>query len=122
MPAIPPVLLKRLYVKGSLRAQGDGFSLDLKNIIAPGTILGFKGLELNGVPLPPEQVTVVQPDDRPRAATEISADQPLQFPLGATFTLRVKGTPLGAGDHRLKVHVVVQDVGPLEIPVADRVE
>jgi hydroxymethylglutaryl-CoA reductase (NADPH) len=120
MPAIPPVLLKKLYVKGSLRAEGDGFALDLKNTIAPGTIQGFRGLELDGAPVDLAQVSVVQPDGQARPAAEISAEAPLQFPLGATFTLRVAGTPLGSGDHRLKVRVVVQDVGPLEIPVADR--
>ncbi|HEC33714.1 MAG TPA: hypothetical protein ENI37_03235, partial [Chloroflexi bacterium] len=61
MPAIPPVLLKKLYVKGSLRAEGDGFALDLKNSIAPGTILGFKGLELDGAPVELAQVAIVRP-------------------------------------------------------------
>ncbi|HIE38280.1 MAG TPA: hypothetical protein EYH30_08955 [Anaerolineales bacterium] len=120
MPAIPPVLLKKLYVKGSLRAEEDGFALDLKNTIAPGTIQGFRGLELDGAPVDLAQVTVVQPDGPARPAGEISAEAPIQFPLGATFTLRVTGASLKPGDHRLKIRVVVQEVGPLEIPVTDR--
>jgi len=31
MPAIPPFVLKKLYVKGSLHAEDNGFALDLKN-------------------------------------------------------------------------------------------
>ncbi len=120
MPAIPPVILKRLYVKGSLKPEGDGFSLALKNTIAPGTILGIEGLELDGQPIPPEQVTVTVEGEE-RTATSITADAPLSFSLGATFALRVAGVPLESGRHKLKIRVVVQDVGSLEIPVADRV-
>jgi hypothetical protein len=121
MPAIPPIVLKKLYVKRSLRIEDEGFALDLTNSIAPGTILGLKGLELDGAPVELARVTVLSAG-RVRPAGDISADAPLQFPLGATFTLQVAGTPLKPGDHRLKIRVVVQDVGPLEIPVADRVD
>lgn len=121
MPAIPPVLLKKLYVKGSLRAEGGGFALDLKNTIAPGVILEFQGLALDGAQVDLDRVTVVHPEGEARPASQISAESPLQFPLGATFTLRVDGTALEPGSHKLKIRVVVQDVGPLEIPVTDRV-
>jgi len=120
MPAIPPFVLKKLYVRGSLRAEGDGFALDLCNSIAPGAILGLAGLELDGAPVPPGQVTVVQPDGQALSAEDISPTAPLRFPLGATLTLQVAGLPLGPGDHKVSVRVIVQDVGPLEIPVADK--
>ncbi len=120
MPAIPPVILKKLYVKGSLRPEGDGFSLTLKNTIAPGTILEFKGLELDGQPVPLERTAVVVGTEE-RAATAIAPDAPLAFSLGAEFTLRVAGVPLEPGPHTLRIRVVVQDVGPLEIPVSDQV-
>jgi len=120
MPAIPPVILKKLYVKRSLKPEGDGFSLSLKNTVAPGTILGLEGLELDGRAVPLGNVTVVV-EGQERPAASITADDPLSFSLGATFTLRVREIPLEAGAHKLKIRVVVQDVGPLEIPVADRV-
>lgn len=119
MPAIPPVILKKLYVKGSLRAEGDGFVLSLQNNIAPGVIQGFKGLTLDGKAVPLEQVSIVQPDGAVVPAGSISEQSPVLFPLGATVTLRVSGTPLPAGNHQLGIRVVVKDVGPLEIPVAD---
>ncbi|HEY75068.1 MAG TPA: hypothetical protein G4O00_02660 [Thermoflexia bacterium] len=120
MPTIPPVILKRLYVKGSLKPEEDGLSLALKNTIAPGTIVRFEGLELDGQPIPLERVTVVVEGEE-RAATSITADDPLSFSLGTTFTLHVTGVPLESGQHKMKIRVVVQDVGLLEIPVVDRV-
>jgi len=121
MPAIPPFVLKKLYVKGSLRQEGDGFALELQNTIAPGVILGLAGLELDGAPIELAQVAVLQPNGEAYPASAIAPAAPLQFPLGATFTLRVDGVPLDPGEHRLTIRVLVQDVGPLEIPVSDRI-
>lgn len=121
MPAIPPILLKKLYAPRSLRVEGDGFALDLTNPIAPGTITAFKGLEVDGSAAPLEGATVISSEGESRAVASISAQSPLLFPLGATVILRVEGVPLTPGPHSLKIRVVVQDVGPLEIPVSDEV-
>jgi len=122
MPAIPPFVLQKLYVKGSLRAEGDGFALDLKNVIAPGTISAFTGLDLDGQPVDPVQITLVPSGGNPRAAGQVSSQAPLQFPLSATVTLRVDGATLVPGPHELVIHVIVQEVGPLDIPVSDTLE
>ncbi len=121
MPAIPPVLLKKLYVKGSLRAEGSAFALELQNTIAPATILGLQALELDGVPVPLQQVEIVEAGGEPRAARDVAANAALSFPLGETLTLRVAGLTLQPGEHCLRVRVVVRDVGALDIPVVDQV-
>ncbi|MGQ9717074.1 MAG: hypothetical protein ACUVR6_05165 [Anaerolineae bacterium] len=119
MPAIPPAILKKLYVKGSLRAEGDGFVLSLQNPIGSGVIQGFRGLTLDGKAVPLEQVSIVQPDGTVVPAGAISEQNPLLFAMGATLTLQVGGVPLNPGNHQLGIRVVVKDVGPLEIPIAD---
>lgn len=122
MPAIPPFILKKLYVKNSLQPQEDGFVLSLQNVIAPGTILGFRGLELDGQAVDLSAVRIVPEEGESRPAKEITAEAPLAFPKGATFTLHVQGVSLTEGAHTLKLHVLVGDVGPVEIPVRDNVE
>ena len=119
MPAIPPFVLKKLYVNGSLRAKDDGFALDLKNVIAPGTIVAFTGLELDGRAIEPTQVALVPLNGNSRSAGEISRQGPLLFPVSATVTLRVSGETLAPGSHQLVIHVVVQEVGPINIPISD---
>ena len=120
MPAIPPFVLKKLYVKGSLQSSDDGFALELKNVIAPGTIVTFAGLELDGQAIDPAQVTLVPPGGTPRSPGEISTQAPLLFPINATITLHVTGTTLAPGSHELVIHVVAQEVGMLDIPISDR--
>lgn len=119
MPAIPPFVLKKLYVKGSLRAEGDGFAFDIKNTIAPATIAAFTGLDVDGQAMDPAQVTLVPPGGNPRPMSEVSNQSPLHFSIGATVTLRVAGKTLEPGPHEFIIHVVVQEVGPLDIPVSD---
>jgi len=119
MPVIPPFVLKKLYVKGSLRVEGDGFALDLKNSIAPGTITAFNGLDVDGQALDPALVTLVPPSGKPRTTAEVSAQVPLLFPVNASVTVHVRSMQLEPGPHTLVVHVVVQEVGPLAIPISD---
>ena len=119
MPAIPPFVLKKLYVKGSLHTSGDGFALDLKNVIAPGTIVAFAELELDGEAIDPTQVTLLPPDGPVRSPGEISTQAPLLFPINAIVSLHVAGATLAPGPHELVIHVVVKEVGPLDIPVSD---
>ena len=119
MPAIPPFLLKKLYVKGSLRTEEDGFALDLQNVIAPGTITAFIGLDIDAQAIDLAQITVNPPSGNPRPMGEISAQAALLFPVGAKVTLRVSGKPLEPGPHELIIRVVVQEVGPLDIPISD---
>jgi hydroxymethylglutaryl-CoA reductase (NADPH) len=119
MPAIPTFVLKKLYVKGSLRMEDDKFALDLANSIAPAVITAFTRLNVDNHILDPGQVTLVRSNGDVHVAAKVSTDAPLPFPLGETITLRVDDQTLEPGPHEVTVHVVVQEVGPLEIPITD---
>jgi len=119
MPAIPTFVLKKLYVKGSLRIEDDNFAIDLTNSIAPAVITAFTRLNVDNHMLDPAQVTLVLSDGDVHAAAKVSPDAPLAFPLGETITVRVDDQTLEPGPHEITVHVVVQEVGPLEIPITD---
>ena len=119
MPVIPPFVLKKLYVQGSLRPENDGFALDLKNTIAPATITAFAGLNVDGRTMAPAQVTLTSNNGHPRSGDQVSTQAPMRFPVGATVTLRVVGETLAPGEHALITRVVVEEVGPLDIPISD---
>jgi len=119
MPAIPPFVLKKLYIKGSLHVEGDGFALELQNTIAPATITAITGLDLDGQTIDAGRITLLPPDGHPRPASEVSAGAPFMFPVGAIVTLRVAGQELKPGPHQLDIHIIVQEVGPLDIPISD---
>jgi hypothetical protein len=121
MPVIPSTVLKKLYVQGSLRAKDDGFVFDLKNLIAPATITGIEGLEVNGDRVDDSRVTISLPNGNPRLITQISPGTPVQFPVGVVVTLRVLDESLDPGQHDLCLRVAVKDIGSLDIPVSDTI-
>jgi hypothetical protein len=122
MATIPPSVLKKLYVEGSLKAEASCFTFDLKNLVAPATIVGFHTLHVNGQPIDPEQVTVVPPNGNVVPMKEIKDQRPLHFPVGVTITLRVEDETLPPGDHELTLHTEVKEIGSLDIPISDTVE
>jgi hypothetical protein len=120
MPVIPKFALRRLYVKGSMRADGEGVALDLKNGLAPATILRLSGLDWDGETVELERVKVKQTDGQAHPATDIAPDAPLEFPEGGNFTLIVAGISPTPGRHRAHIRAEIQDLGSLDIPVKDR--
>ncbi len=122
MATIPPSVLKKLYVEGSLRAESSCFTFDLKNLVAPATIVGFNTLQVDGEAVNPQQVTVVPPNGNVIPIEEIKQNRPLDFPVGVTITLRVDDEPLPPGHHELSLHTEVKEIGSLDIPISDTVE
>lgn len=119
MPTIPAFMLKQMYVKGSLRNSADGFSLTVRNHLAPGTLVGL-GLAVDGVALDPAQITVVVRDTR-TPAPGVTAETPLPFPTNTPVTLEVTGAPLPPGAHTLALQAQTREIGAVTIEVNDSV-
>ena len=120
MVAFPPFILKKLYVKGSLRATADGFEFALRNSLGSGTVVEVKGLEVDGSMRPPAEVRLRLPDGTSRSAAEVSARLPLPLSAGTTVWFGAAGT-LSSGRHSLKLGLVSREMGDLGIPVTDTV-
>ncbi|MGD2143375.1 MAG: hypothetical protein PVF54_02740 [Anaerolineae bacterium] len=121
MPVIPPSVLEKFYVKGSLRIEDGGLAFDLKNLIAPATITSVAGLDLDGKEVESSRVTIVAPSGRAAPIGQVSSGSPLSFPVGVVVTLRVSGETLQPGQHNLTVHLDVKEIGSLDIPVCDTI-
>lgn len=120
MPVIPPPILRKLYVNGSLEVEEEGFSLRLQNTLAPAMVIDFRGIGLSEGRATPEQVTVALEGER-RSATSITEESPFLFPLGEMLSLQVADVALAPGRQELEIDLVIQDVGAVRIPVADDV-
>lgn len=120
MPYVPTALLKKLYLKGSLTNTEDGFAFKLKNTLAPGTIIAFKGIEVDGKPLPVESVYLVTPSSE-RPAAEVGAKNPFSLQINQEITMAVHGSKLDPGRHTIVIKLTTKEVGDLEIPVEDEI-
>jgi hypothetical protein len=119
MASIPPVLLSKLYVADSLQNQDNGFTFQLQNRIATGTVIGLSSLTVDGIAQPLDSVTVMT-ENESRSALSVSDQAPVTFAAGTTVTLSASG-PLSAGKHTIEVTINTREVGALTFPVTDTI-
>lgn len=120
MIVVPSFLLKRLYVKGSLRNNDQGFQFELKNTLGSGYANELLPLTLDGKELPKERsYFVIDADEVPFSA--ISKERPFTLAKNKTSTILVKGVTLSEEPHKIGFSFVVQGLGKLGFEVADAV-
>jgi len=120
MPTIPSALLKKLYVRGSLKNTENGFEFALKNTLAPGTIVGIRSLVVDGQKVDGSRVEVAF-GGKTWALEHITLQNPLDFVVNLVVTVRVKGAPLASGTHRILIVPNTKEVGELDIEISDEV-
>ncbi len=115
---VPTVMLKRMYVKGSLRNTSHGFQFALKNRIAPATIVEIGEVHAAGQTFGPD-VIKIHLRSHARPAKGINEQSPLKFDINEIALIEVEGKPLPLGEHILTWRVRTREVGWLRIPVED---
>lgn len=120
MVAVPAFLLRRLYVKGSLKNQPDGFELQLKNSLGSGYATGMLPLAIDG-----QEVSLAtasfKVDGVETPFTGVTEQRPFTLALNKATTIAVKGKQLEAGPHKVVVGFVVVGLGKLSFDVTDTV-
>src|SRR5439155_8668122 len=117
---VPAFLLRRLYVKGSLRNANDGFEFDLKNSLGSGYAEQVLPLTIDGEAMPVEdaQFTV---DGAATPFAEVSKDQPMTLGMNRIVTLGVRGRTLAEGKHKIGIGFIVAGMGKMEFDVTDAI-
>jgi alpha-galactosidase len=118
---IPGFLLKKLYVRGSLRNTADGCALDLRNVVDSATVTRFLELGIDGQAYGPERIMVTFEGQPPAPATAVTPETPICAPSSVALTLLLPGVTLEPGSHRLRLRFETQEVGELGFQVEDRV-
>ena len=120
MISVPSFLLKRLYVKGSLQNNEQGFQFQLKNTLGSGYGNELLPLTLDGKELPRESsYFVLNAEEVPFSA--VSQERPFTLAMNKTLTIVVKGVTLAEGAHRIGFSFVAQGLGKLSFEVTDLV-
>jgi hypothetical protein len=120
MPIIPSIMLKRLYVAGSLKNAGDGFQLAIRNTLAAGTIIGLGPVTVDGTKYDAGAITVEMLGTQ-RSASAITSDASLRFNMGTTAVVSVKADPLPQGAHEISIVTDTREAGKLVIPARDTI-
>lgn len=113
--SLPEFLLRKLYVKGSLRETAAGeFAFGLRNTLGGATILMPPRVAVNGIAYDPKRVKVKGLD-----LAAVGPKAPLTFAKGDELTVRLPGSLLRSGNH-IEVTVQTREFGELRIAVEDK--
>ncbi|MBI4297328.1 MAG: hypothetical protein HY676_02215 [Chloroflexi bacterium] len=115
---VPSFILRRLYVKGSLRNNQGGFQLQLKNTLGSGYAREMLPLSVDGQELPLEGSFFLQ-DDKEVPFTAVSKEAPFTLAMNKTSTLLAKGMKLASGPHKVGIGFVVQGLGKMSFDITD---
>ena len=121
MVSVPGFLLRRLYVKQSLKNTPDGFEFHLMNRLGSGYSHGVHPLTVDGVEFPLDS-SVFDLDGDVIGFSEVSRDRTLTLALNKTIVVRVHGSHLEPGPRKIGMGFDVPGLGSLNFDFTDVVE
>jgi hypothetical protein len=119
---VPSFLARKFYVAGSLRNTSQGFSLEARNPMGAGTLVGIGRLAVDGRAIAPEAVSALREGaTEPIRAADVTRFHPIKVAVGDRVTLHVAGETLAPGEHRLEVELFELNLGVLRFAISDPV-
>jgi hypothetical protein len=117
---VPGFLLRRLYVKGSLRNTQEGFQFDLKNSLGSGYAEQVLPLTVDGDLIPVAAAYFVVDGTTIRFG-DVTAENPITLAMNRTVTIGADGRALPEGKHKLGIGFIVSGMGKMEFDVTDAI-
>jgi len=117
----PSYLLQKVYQKGSLKNNSDGFEFSLKNIVDTGTLVGMNPLVVNGESIPSAMVRLVS-DGKEIYGNQITNRTPVPIPVNIQTRFLVKSDPLPPGTHEIAISLVTREIGLVKFKISDTIE
>jgi hypothetical protein len=119
---VPSFLARQFYVAGSLRNTATGFSVQARNAMADGMLVGIGAIRIDGVAIEPAAVTAHREGEATvYHATDVSGTSPVAFRKGDVVTFDIAGFTLNEGAHQLEVELVERDLGSLSLGFSETV-
>lgn len=117
---VPGFIVRRFYVKGSLRNAEGGFRLEATNPLGDGMLVGIGRFSLDGEEIDPADVSAIRDGDADwTRGNQVSPTSPVGFHKGDRVTFHVDGRTLAPGRHRLEVEIIERDAGRLSLTLED---
>ena len=116
---IPSLLLKKLYTLGSLKNTNEGVAFSIKNRLSDVELVGLRTIAIDGQDVPLGLVTLQMADGRALRPDQITARDPLTFPLRTVVDIHASIPPLRDGKHTLQVGFDSRPFGKLQFSVED---
>ncbi len=116
--SVPAFILRRLYVKGSLKNVENGFEFSLRNVLADAELVKPLEIYVDDTQIPLENVTLIA-GTTSILNKDIAESNPVKFSLNMTATIRVDGARLEPGEHKITLVVTVKGYGTIKFDIRD---
>lgn len=116
---VPSSVLRKLYNRSSLKNANGGVTFSIKNRLSEGQVVRIASVKINETLIPPERVVLVGVGDKDLPSSDISAQNPLKFPLGQVVNMLCHTEPLKEGKHQVELVFEVKPYGTLRLNVDD---
>ena len=118
MISVPGFLLRRLYVKGSLRRTPSGFEFRLRNGLGSGYAHRMLPLAVDGEEIP-LSASSFELDGKTTRFDQVSRDNTFTLALNRTIAIRVDGFEIAPGARRVGMGFEAPGLGALTFDFVD---
>ena len=120
MVSVPGFILRRLYVKGSLKPILEGFEFEIRNSLGSGYSHKVWPLKIDGEEIPAERTYFII-DGRMTPFSEVSTDSIFTLEINRTIIIRAECAYLGHGAHTIEMGFDVPGLGTLRFDFTDEI-
>ena len=118
MVSVPGFLLRRLYVKQSLRNTPEGFQFEIKNSLGSGYAHRLMPLTVDGSEVPISQAFFIL-DGSQTAFVDVSKENTFTLAMNKSITIRAHNVTLDAGLRKIGMGFEVPGLGSLKFDFTD---
>ena len=119
MQFIPKSVLSKLYNRTSLRNDDGVVRFSVKNRLSPATLREVSQIAINGQAVALEKISVAVESNDSIPLSQVSPDNPLDFPLGTLVNFYLEIEPLAEGQHDISMVFDAHPFGHLNLEVHD---
>ncbi|HUT52334.1 MAG TPA: uroporphyrinogen decarboxylase family protein [bacterium] len=122
MVYIPGFLVNKIYERGSLRNNEDGFELCFCNTMTPIQISGMRdfSLDVDGNRRPAEKIRLSLGANLITLG-ETGLEKPVSFARDEKLVIKVSGPKLADGGHVVKISFITNEYGGATLKISDRI-
>ncbi len=121
MVSVPGFLLRRLYVKGSLKNTPTGFEFQLMNRLGSGYAHGIAPITVDGDAQDMGRCYFIL-DDKETSFDQVSKENTFTLAVNKEITVWVDGVALEPGARKIGMGFAVPGLGTLKFDFTDVVE
>ena len=122
MVSVPSFLLRRLYVKGTLKNTPDGFEFELRNRLGSGYALRVHPLTVDGAEMAASASRFVMEDGAVVRFDEVSEANTLTLALNKSIWVKATGARLERGARKIGMGFDVPGLGTMRFDFTDAIE